>query len=226
MRWHVPLLSSLLIVLSFSAALILEASSWDVARLTQELRRDKAAVYQAARLAFPPVPPLAAAAATDAGVEEEEGNMCGGGPAPAPAAAAAAAAAVGACGICGEPMLPPIPAARAAAAAAALAQPFAPTAARDTTTHGVGNDVAEGEGEGAGAGSDVGSRALPCASGHVYCVDCWTAFNTLQIQEGDGGGWSLRCPGVKCGEVRARMKQWCSLFPALPSSPRAARNPA
>jgi hypothetical protein len=39
----------------------------------------------------------------------------------------------------------------------------------------------------------------------VYCVDCWTAFNTLQIQEGNGGGWSLRCPGVKCGEVRARM---------------------
>ena len=155
------------------AEALLEACSWDLARVKSDLRKDKGGLYQAARLAYPAVPPPTAAAAE----EGDGGGMCGGGPAPV-------AAGLGPCGICGEQMLPPISSAAATDAA---------RAAGGTT---FGHDES--------SGSDaLGGRALPCLSGHVYCVTCWTGYHGVQIKDGNGGGWSLRCPGVKCGEVRS-----------------------
>ena len=40
---------------------------------------------------------------------------------------------------------------------------------------------------------------LKCQSGHSYCVNCWSSYLTVQVR--DNGAGSLKCPGIKCGEI-------------------------
>jgi hypothetical protein len=47
--------------------------------------------------------------------------------------------------------------------------------------------------------SDIDQRAIQCGSGHVFCLRCWSSYVTVQVKE--GGAWSLKCPGFKCGEI-------------------------
>ena len=52
-----------------------------------------------------------------------------------------------------------------------------------------------------------GARYAPVEARYkVYVIDevhmlSTASFNALLIKEGSGGGWSLTCPGFKCGEV-------------------------
>eukprot|EP01036_Dinobryon_divergens_P022457 gene22457-30714_t len=40
---------------------------------------------------------------------------------------------------------------------------------------------------------------LKCQSGHTYCVECWSQY--LSVQVNDHGAGTLKCPGVKCDEI-------------------------
>ena len=93
---------------------LLEAHSWDLIRLKEAWVKDRAAVCQSARLAYPPCPPLVLDSDAVDGNDKVDGS-CGGGPSPAPTPTSGQPVVLGPCTICGEVMLPPLSVSRAAA---------------------------------------------------------------------------------------------------------------
>ena len=106
---------------------MLEAHSWDFARLKQAWSKDRAGVCQLARLSYPPCPPMILDNQDLEGgldnnnkggkgpVDDNGISSCGGGPPPSSSSGAPAVTAPGPCAICGEVMLPPLSVARATA---------------------------------------------------------------------------------------------------------------